>query len=300
MSVSGKKKRKKKRRLLHSSEIKALYRAEKAILLSLLRSSSAASCHSLGAFLSMISIYRTQEVLHRLREVSQHQVPAPSRTKSLNCHKITCCPHDYSHYCLHEQEASVREGCWVHVYQAASKPFNWSDDRWKGIKSGVDYSGWSTKLNSGGGRRKTRRRNDVSSLNDVSEFCSCYSLHATKNKPYSRVGGKKSISYCCEAPLNTNNACKAQSTGGERQRARGMDECSWHCEGDGRRGGDDIAEKREGGQCAEEKRMIQARGNQICWKHVCMSGTFPLRLHRHDVQCYQTCFDIGASRLVLR
>lgn len=190
-SVEKGKEKEKKRRLLHSSEIKALYRAEKAILLSLLRSSSAASCHSLGAFLSMISIYRTQEVLHRLREVSQHQVPAPSRTKSLNCHKITCCPHDYSHYCLHEQEASVREGCWVHVYQAASKPFNWSDDRWKGIKSGVDYSGWSTKLNSGGGRRKTRRRNDVSSLNDVSEFCSCYSLHATKNKPYSRVGGEK-------------------------------------------------------------------------------------------------------------
>lgn len=110
-SVEKGKEKKKKRRLLHSSEIKALYRAEKAILLSLLRSSSAASCHSLGAFLSMISIYRTQEVLHRLREVSQHQVPAPSRTKSLNCHKITCCPHDYSHYCLHEQEASVREGC---------------------------------------------------------------------------------------------------------------------------------------------------------------------------------------------
>ena len=72
--------------LLHSSEIKALYRAEKAILLSLLHSSSAASCHSLGAFLSMISIYRTQEVLRWLQEVSQHRVPKPSRTKSLSCH----------------------------------------------------------------------------------------------------------------------------------------------------------------------------------------------------------------------
>lgn len=75
-----------KRGLLHSREIKALYRAEKAILLSQLHSSSAASCHSLGAFLSMISIYRTQEVLHRLQEVSQHRVPEPSRTKSLSCH----------------------------------------------------------------------------------------------------------------------------------------------------------------------------------------------------------------------
>lgn len=75
-----------KKELLHSSEIKALYRAEKAILLSLLHSSSAASCHSLGAFLSMISIYRTQEVLCRLREVSQHRVPEHSRTKSLSCH----------------------------------------------------------------------------------------------------------------------------------------------------------------------------------------------------------------------
>lgn len=74
------------RELQHSSEIKELYRAEKAILLSLLHSSSAATCHSLGAFLSMISIYRTQEVLCRLGEVSQHRVPEPSRTKSLGCH----------------------------------------------------------------------------------------------------------------------------------------------------------------------------------------------------------------------
>ena len=66
--------------LLHSSEIKALYRAEQAILLSLLHSSSAATACPLATvwrpFLSVISIYRTQEVLRRLRK----GVAAPSAT----------------------------------------------------------------------------------------------------------------------------------------------------------------------------------------------------------------------------
>ena len=66
--------------LLHSSEIKALYRAEQAILLSLLHSSSAATARLLATvwrpFLSVISIYRTQEVLRRLRK----GVAAPSAT----------------------------------------------------------------------------------------------------------------------------------------------------------------------------------------------------------------------------
>lgn len=75
-----------KRGLLHSSKIKGLYRAEKAIIQWLLHCSTAASCHSLWAFLSMISIYRTQEALRWLWEVSQHQVPEPRRTKSLSCH----------------------------------------------------------------------------------------------------------------------------------------------------------------------------------------------------------------------
>lgn len=53
-----------------------------------------------------------------------------------------------------------------------------------------------------------------------------------KNKiirPYSgRVGGK-SISYCCEAPLNTNGGqALAEEKGEERS---GTDEWSWHCEG---------------------------------------------------------------------
>lgn len=52
--------------------------------------------------------------------------------------KITCCPHDYPHYCFHEQETSVDAGCWEHVYQAASSPFSWSDDRWRGIWFSTD------------------------------------------------------------------------------------------------------------------------------------------------------------------
>lgn len=47
----------------------------------------------------------------------------------------------------------------------------------------------------------------------------CTLFPATKTGHIVEWGKKKSISYCCEAPLNTNNACKAQSAGGERQRA---------------------------------------------------------------------------------
>lgn len=72
--------------LLHSSNIKALFRAKKVILQSLLCSSSAATCHSQWAFLSMTSIYRTQEALSQLPEVSQQRAPEPGRTKSLSCH----------------------------------------------------------------------------------------------------------------------------------------------------------------------------------------------------------------------
>ena len=106
--------------LLHSWEIKALYRAEKAILLSLLHSSSAASCHSLGAFLSMISIYRTREVLRRLREVSQRRVPEPSRTKSLSCHlRLHAVPTITHITASMNKRHQSGEGCWEHVYQAA-------------------------------------------------------------------------------------------------------------------------------------------------------------------------------------
>lgn len=52
--------------------------------------------------------------------------------------------------------------------------------------------------------------------------------------------GKKEVSYFCKAPLKTNRAFKAQSVGG-------MDECGCHCEGVGRRGGDETAEENKGG-----------------------------------------------------
>lgn len=77
------------------------------------------------------------------------------------------------------------------------------------------------------------------------------------------MGEKKSISYCCEAVLNTNNGCKAQSAGGERQRAgwTSAADIVREMEGEGemtlqRRG-------RDGGQCGEEEWTIQARGNRI-------------------------------------
>lgn len=48
-------------------------------------------------------------------------------------------------------------------------------------------------------------------------------------------GGEKSISYCREAPLNTNGGQALAEEKGEEK--SGMDECSWHCEGRWRWGG---------------------------------------------------------------
>lgn len=174
-----KRRQKVKRELLHSCEIMVLYRAEKAILLPLLHSSSAASCHSLGALLSMISIYRTQEVLCRQHEVSPHRVPEPSRTKSLSCHLRLHAVPTITHITasMNKRHQSGRDAECMYIMQLHSllTDLTTGEREWSlWLITQADQPNWTLEERSG------RRRNDVNGLNDPSEFCSCYSLHARK------------------------------------------------------------------------------------------------------------------------
>lgn len=69
-----------------------------------------------------------------------------------------------------------------------------------------------------------------------------------------------------------------------------MDECSWHCEGVGKREGDDTAEENKGGpQRGEEDMSGREKRNlfktclfSLTLKH--NTDTFPWRPHRHDAR----------------
>lgn len=171
------------------------------------------------------------------------------------------------------------------------------DSRWKGIKSEDDYSGWLTKLNSGGGQH----------VNSIHQGSACVLLQLHLPATNSSRGGD-TFHMAAKHPLNTNTACKAQCAGRERRRAGGMDECSWHCEGDGRRRGEDTAEKREGGREGAWFR----RGETESVANMCVqSNRKEAFMHRWHVsiasskawcavKCYQTCFDTGVPRLLLR
>lgn len=118
--------------------------------------------------------------------------------------------------------------------------------------------------------------------------CRCYSLQAFPDTKTDHTAGwgEKSISYCCEAVLNTNNGCQAQSAGGERQRAgwTSAADIVREMEGEGemtlQRGG------RDGGRCSEEERTIQARGDQNSLKTCLHSQTENVCVHTaaHDAR----------------
>lgn len=253
--------------LLHSSEIKALYRAEKAILLSLLRSSSAASCHSLRAFLSMISIYRTQEVLHRLWEVSLHQVPEPSRTKSLSCHLRLHAVPTITHITasMNKRHQSERDAKRMYIRQLHSHLI--------GLITG-EKKQWSLQLIIQGDRP-----------NYINSECILQSLQFTcfacnENRKYSRVGNAFHIAakhpWILKMPANlkalVEKGKELEGWTSADDIVREMeDEGRWHC-------------REKGGR----RMMIKAsKKKQICWKHVCTvnakqlqctSYTFPLHL----------------------
>ena len=109
-------------------------------------SSSAASCHSLGAFCQWFPYIEPRRSSAGWERCRSSWVPEFCRTKSLSCHlRLHAAPvitHITASTNKRHQSGTDAE-C---IY--SGRPFNWSDLRWKGIKSAADYSGWSnqTKL----------------------------------------------------------------------------------------------------------------------------------------------------------
>lgn len=123
----------------------------------------------------MISIYRTQKVLRRLTEVSQHRMAETSRTKSLSCHLRLHAVPTIIHINASMNKSNSQGGCWVCVY--IMRLYSPLIDLMTGEKrqSLLLVFRDQTKLS-----ERKEEGYDVSGWNDVSKFCSCYSLPATK------------------------------------------------------------------------------------------------------------------------
>lgn len=102
----------------------------------------------------------------------------------------------------------------------------------------------------------------VVGLKGSSKCCWYYSLQTfpckkEENRPYR--GLEKEFHIAAKHPWILIMPVKLKV-----RRAGGMDKCSWHCEGDGKRAGDDIADEREGGWGGEEERTTQPNLLRTC------------------------------------
>lgn len=144
--------------------------------------------------------------------------------------------------------------------------------------------------------------NDVDKLNNTSEFCGCYSLHAL---PWTETGHtvewKKAFHIAAKHPwilIMPANLKVLVEKGKELEGRTSAADIVREMEGEGEM----TLQRKKGGR--EEDRMIQERGNQICWKQEALTHYWHISIACtwawHTVKCYPTCFDMWASRLVLR